>query len=382
MWVRSLRKQFYFKTLLVSGCAALYCLVLLPDLASSALVNRAVLRCTREFVQTGGINILFSTSQISPVGGTGYRSAFSDLETAARWNPRNTRALTWLGTLAVVQGDYGAARQQFVAGIQLNPQDQWLGFLLGVVSHALGDPDEAIEHWRKLANAEETLIGVGDRLLSQGQGRQSITYYRAAVQVNSRSPDAHLKLAEGLYALNSKDEALNHYMLAFKLDEQPRSISLAEALYHEALILSERQRYPEAIAALERAISLHPGYPIYLGTLGETYSFAGDYQQAEYWLSEAVRNVPSQGYPYWMLGRYYLRRQMVDLAVSALEQAVNATPQSPAYFYGTLGEAYMAKGDTEAAVWAFNEAVRRAPDNATYHQWLRSAQATRETDGH
>jgi glyoxylase-like metal-dependent hydrolase (beta-lactamase superfamily II) len=76
----------------------------------------------------------------------------------------------------------------------------------------------------------------------------------------------------------------------------------------------------------------------------------------------------SQGTVYWSeeefgtLGVRLMRRGMVDEAVSVLELAVGALPES-ALLYARLGDACLENGDREAAVAAYRRSLALAPSN-------------------
>jgi adenylate cyclase len=110
-----------------------------------------------------------------------------------------------------------------------------------------------------------------------------------AIVLDGAYADAHAFLG-WLYAMTGQyDQALSHGEKAVALN--PNS---AESHMRYGKILTQVGKYQESISELQTAIRLNPIPPnVYLYSLGLTYCFNGQYDQAILWCEEAVREDPN-----------------------------------------------------------------------------------------
>lgn len=347
------------------------------QILGSLLVNVGAVACTHEVVSMS-FNVASLFENTPPMPDSNHCiSSLSLFRQAAVWDSHNAQAQGWLGMASLLQKKYVDAYDHWLSGLGMVPNNSVVEFRIGVALYKLGRSEDAIDKWQGL-QAEGFFMGAGVAAREHGEFAQAEQYHRLVMIIAPDLVEAHLELAEDLFAWGKYDEALVEYRLGFAKPIKPSSVNLGEAAYHQAQIFSARGQYAEAISALEKAIAWHPGYPYYTGALGENYGRLGNYERAEYWLNETVRLAPTMGYPYWVYGRYYRHRQMFDWATIKFQEATRVEPEGAAYYYGDLGEAYLAGGHADLAVQPLLEALHRDPGNTTFKQWLEAAQATKK----
>lgn len=345
-----------------------------PRVLAMARVNHRADVCKRDLIAIGGLNQIMADPRAARPGNLGctYRPSPSLAVDGSGHNLG--RAARWDVVAALVGGHYQVAKSLALERVYSHPGDQWSLLVAGVAAQAAGNSREAFTYWRGLDNAEPSVLSMADRLAASGDLPQALTYYRAVAQAFPRSQDAHLKLAEALYGANLWREARQQYVVAFGLSGG-HLVDLGRARYHQATILSAEGAHREAIAALRDAVARRPGYFPYADALGQEYATIGEDAIAERWFEAAVRMAPESGGVYWAYGKYFMQRGMFHSAVEKFKQAVRVEPKGPPYFYGDLGAADLSEGNTHGAISALTLAIERDPGNATYRQWLTSAQA-------
>jgi tetratricopeptide (TPR) repeat protein len=156
-----------------------------------------------------------------------------------------------------------------------------LGFTLPHLCLAYDLRDNAIEHARQ-----------GQLHMVLGHPAVAIEEFKAALRLNGYTP-----LAAGIY---------NNLGIAYQ---------------------STRQ-YALAIAALQRACRLHPGYALYYRNLTEAYWRAGTLPKVQNRLLEEIRNNPDHGEAWYLLGFIYQKQGETVEARRCLEKYHQLEPQN------------------------------------------------------
>jgi Flp pilus assembly protein TadD len=173
--------------------------------------------------------------------------------------------------------------------------------------------------------------------VARGQGADLVDANKAFRA--SRWGEAERLLREHLASHNDSAEA--HYLLASTLFHEDRPTdSLAE------YTIAARLRRPGAED---------------LKNVAFDYVLAHDYQDADKWMTEAVRLAPESGDAWYSLGRIRYSEEKFDGAVEAFQEALKRLPQS-VKAENNLGLAYEGLYEPEKAMAAYRQAIEWQKD--------------------
>lgn len=114
-------------------------------------------------------------------------------------------------------------------------------------------------------------------------GKQAEIYFRKAIQLDPKFPNAYNNLGIVLSIANRTDEAIASYKKAIELDS-----NYANAYNNLGWLYANSGKFPEAITTLEKAISLNPNLPRPYGNLGNIYLTMGDKVKAKSYYQKAM----------------------------------------------------------------------------------------------
>jgi Flp pilus assembly protein TadD len=146
---------------------------------------------------------------------------------------------------------------------------------------------------------------------------------------------------------------------------QPRALTSAEMeVYRQAVqagvqYLNQR-RYPQALAALQKAAELQPDNFHTLRLLGNAYAFNDDLQGARETLEMAVLLEPSNPGIHYELAQVALNEGEVDLAMAESRKTLELDPDNPRA-HEILGLAHHRQGDEEAAIEILQSVIASDP---------------------
>ena len=162
---------------------------------------------------------------------------------------------------------------------------------------------------------------------------------------------------EGYQALLRRDydKAIAHITRAIEIGDLTRSNQALAYHYRGALYL-KRERIPEAIADLDRALALNPRLATAYGDRGIAHRKNGNYELAIADYGEAIRLWPEwhdwyihRGLVFSTLGRY-------DEAIADYGTALRLRPRLVNALVARA-DAHLAKGDNESAIADFRRAT-------------------------
>ncbi len=150
------------------------------------------------------------------------------------------------------------------------------------------------------------------------------------------------------------------YELANKAIELHDVLSEAHGLLGEVYLW--KHQHGEAIAELERAVSLDPNDAEVLMGLGNVLTWAGRPEEAIGYITKAMRNNPIYpAYYLWNMGHAYYLMEEYEEAIAAFERAINIDPNFwPSHVYSALS--YGVLGREEEARSAVAEVLKLDPD--------------------
>ena len=108
----------------------------------------------------------------------------------------------------------------------------------------------------------------------------------------------------------------------------------SEIVYEIGYYYFSKQKYPDAIKALERAKNLPRGRTdVLYQLLGNSYDYAGDSLMAMSTYKEGIKEFPKSGKLYLECGNLFLMKERYDEAVNYYEQGIDAEPTFPSNYY-------------------------------------------------
>jgi len=216
----------------------------------------------------------------------------------------------------------------------------------------------------------ETSGVVTVRLVSNGKADTSLEMAELDKTVRELELDATIP-ASALVEFKKGVEAIRYR----SKDNPPevhfkKAVQLApdfyEAHYQIGLESARQRRTPQAIPALERAVSLKPAAPMPLSLLGRLYVEAGRFQDGIATLLKIASLRPLSADDRYFLGLAFYNSNRMDAAQQQLELAISLAPNKNPGAYVHLSNAYLKNGQPEAALAALENYLRLFPKDQNY----------------
>jgi len=248
-----------------------------------------------------------------------------------------------------------------------NPQNSSATALLALLLAGQGRSSEALAMLSSVPANDPLMSQVRDvqvRILRDQKNNDEA--YRIAAAA-AASPGADLadysRLGDVLQSMNRHNEAADAYgrAIAFaqaqKLDSQLWSLLLLRAS-----ALEDANRWPEARAALQQALTLAPDQPLLLNFLGYAKLERGeDMDAAEAMIRKASDLAPDEASITDSLGWAQFKRGKIPEAIATLQRAAEKDP-SQAEIQEHLGDALYRSGRRYEARFAWNASLVTAED--------------------
>ena len=262
--------------------------------------------------------------------------------------PGSIPPLLELGEVYIRTGRAGDAGRAYRAAVELDGNNRFAQYGLGVSLAAAGKRDEALQALEKASQLTPkdpaALRAIGRLHLEAGELDKALAAFDRGLERQPQFVPLMLDRAEVLARSNRTGDAIAQMLAAEKL-----ASNSAEVQFRLADIYQGAKRYPEAEGAYLRAIALAPKNALAYNNLA--------------WMI-----VASNGDP----------KRAVELASKAVELAPKSSP-----LYDTLGWAQRAAGEMAASSRASSgpsSSTQRLPPTTTTWAWsnvIRSRQARR-----
>ncbi len=267
--------------------------------------------------------------------------------------------IVWLCLLLAVQGGCSGFAKRFqrddvVAARQIARQ--------GADAFSAGDWDRAEQYFSKAVEAcpvdERVRARYAETLWNRGMHQEAIKHQREAVRLSGDDPEMTIRLGEMYLARGDLQQA--NRMAAVVVDS---GVELASAHRLRGDVLSRQDKWREALAAYQRALSIRPNYPEVQMAVAQVYQLNGRPQRALATLQSLAEAYPPGEEPadllYWhamafaSLGR---QPQAVRQFVMAYERGMRT-----ADLQFRLAESHYLAGDRAAARAALERAMQLDP---------------------
>jgi predicted TPR repeat methyltransferase len=156
-------------------------------------------------------------------------------------------------------GRFDDAKMAYEQVLRIHPDCVEAIYLLGVLSHRIGDPEASIALLRQAVTLRpgftEAQNDLGNVLHAAGMLDEAACVFRELIQSKPQHADAHNNLGVVLKAQGKHEEALTAFQKAIRLD--PMNVGQQ---YNLGNVLKRLGRFGEAVAAYRSVIELEPSH--------------------------------------------------------------------------------------------------------------------------
>ena len=224
------------------------------------------------------------------------------------------------GNLLWQSGDLTGAEKSFLAALERDPDFARAHRRLGELYFTRGETEKALASFGRAADlAEEdvlTRLGIARSLKSSGDMASAMKELETLKSRNPENPEVLAEYAGTLAQQGEVDRALS--LLAAGPDHH-------DIHYTASVVLRSRDRMPEALAELERALALEPGSAVALHDRGVILSRMGRLPEAVASLSKALESLDTPSTRN-ALGTALCRMDRCAEAIPHFERAVAQAP--------------------------------------------------------
>jgi len=258
-----------------------------------------------------------------------YPEAATEYEAALALNSESAAAMKGLGSVHLKQGKYGEA-EEVLRSFEGSDDPEALANL-GVIDFRRGDALSAERKYRKALELNpdlvEARVNLGHLLLEQDRFKEARYQFEEVAERNDSWVDVHLGLSRALAAegdvegcVYECDRAMD--LLEFPRDQVLNSVADLSGLYLAmSEELKEKNRYKEALLALETASILNPRCAETQKRLASLYEQRGMHEKALDCYEKALLASPSRGEILTSMSGCYRSMGAVEAAELCLQKA-------------------------------------------------------------
>lgn len=256
-------------------------------------------------------------------------------------------------------GEFTAARDTFLAVIEIAPTFAKAWNSLGIVYKELKDIDNARECFKKAALTEtdwtEPLVNLGLLEFTQKSYKEAKATLCKYMDLGGKDIDILVTLARSSFHLDDCNTVQKVTSLIIDMDE-----GIYEAWEMRGLCHAKKSKFSSALVALNMAIELDPRSIVALNAVGDLCYEASNYEGAVSFYEPSLSKRKSQpkillrhGNSLWFLDRW-------NEAISFLERYTELAPADPAG-WNNLGVALREKGEVTRSIECYKKALQINP---------------------
>lgn len=287
------------------------------------------------------------------------------LLTAQEKLPRLPKIFDAIGQLALSEGRYASAIEQFNQALELNPTDLGVKFRLGTALRKNRDFESATKVFEAVTEVDRDYPGLalewGQLYEASGHTEKALQAFESALAKAPNDPDLMLRVGCGKVAAGRSQQA--EQLLKKVLEQRPTSAETHHCLGRAQLL--EGSNLATALRTLERAEELDPHRAEYHLYVGWAANEAGRVALAEQSLKKALELDQGLGDAFWQRGVLRYRQGAVKDAVVDLTRALELMP-GRYEAHAALADAYFDLGLEPKALEQWRLATVAQPDNATW----------------
>ena len=257
-------------------------------------------------------------------------------------------------------GQKNLGEKSLIKCLTLNPTFTEAELTLADIYYKNGKLDLALEYAERIRKREpgnfRAHLVVGNIYLAKNQYENAMSNFQAAQQLNPELATPLYYMALSSYLSGNTEGSLHLYQTLVKKDH-----NLADAALQYSRLLTATERSKDAIQFINDAINRHPSNPYLYHILGETYLAAGKREEAGESFQQALSKKPDLKSTYLqlfalqaenevqlekilktatasirnfeeaqiLLASLYCKQQQPSKAITLLEEAMSAAPESP-----------------------------------------------------
>ncbi len=299
----------------------------------------------------------------------------------------NVEAVTWLGRIALEQGQSEAAERYWERVLELKPGDPTARYYLAQSREQLAYGADAVGAFNE-----------GVAAYDEGRTAAALDAFSRAAQTNPEFGQAHLRAGQTALELGRSGAAQRHFRALVARD--PQDVQAAYLLtfaetqgtwgaaavngFYEGQELYNQGRVADAAERFASASDANPEYPEAAGWAARSFQESGQVERAvPYWERVVALDPEDQSARYFLAAAQAQKEVGAD-AASAFNEGVKAygeadlgaaqaafetaTEQEPTYAeaWGWLGRLAFEGGRYGEAEAAYGRALRLEPGNASY----------------
>ena len=261
-----------------------------------------------------------------------------------------------LGLKALDEKRYQEAVDNFINAIAAEPKDYSLHFNLALAYSLLGKDAEAIPEYKKALEIKPGLyqaeLNLGILLLREKQGADAVPYLTDAASQKAKEFRPNFYLASAFFASGDFTKAEQAYKAALEID--PKSPDAELGLAHA---LAKQDRVAEAAPHFQNAASMNPNYRDGLLELASLYEAAKQAPEAIAIYKQFPDNPGAQE----RLGALLLASGQPADAIANFQAAVAASP-TPAN-RAALATAYLKNKEPDKALPVIEKVLAADPND-------------------
>ncbi len=272
--------------------------------------------------------------------------ARAEYERATALDPKMSEAFLNLGIL-LTEKDPAAAVAPLRRAVDLLPAQSRPRFLLGHAQERSGDIPAAVDSYEAALRLDprdtETVIHLGNLYVGLKRYADAETKFRAALELEPKSPQALLGLAQTLDA-QKKPEAAAAYR--DYLAVQPDTPGAQSRVIH---LLLEQKQYAAALAELDRADAGKPPTLDSLRSRADIQIAQKKWDDSIVTLRKAIVLEPNDAQLHGGLGRVYMQKRDFPAAEKEIKAALQIDRNNLAY-WKDLSSTYYLGGNFPATI--------------------------------
>jgi tetratricopeptide (TPR) repeat protein len=272
--------------------------------------------------------------------------ARAEYERATTLDPKMSEAFLNLGIL-LTEKDPTAAVAPLRRAVDLLPAQSRPRFLLGLAQERSGDIPTAVDSYEAALRLDprdvETVIHLGNLYAGLKRYSDAEAKFRAALELEPKSPQALLGLAQSLDA-QKKPEAAAAYR--DYLAVQPDALGAQSRVIH---LLLEQKQYAAALAELDRADAGKPPTLDSLRSRADIQIVQKKWDDSILTLRKAIALAPNDAQLHGGLGRVYMQRHDFPSAEKEIKAALQIDRNNLAY-WKDLSSTYYLGGNFPATI--------------------------------
>lgn len=278
--------------------------------------------------------------------------------------PRSPAIHKAFGTVALSQGRYEAAIEEYKKALELDKDDVVATFQLAVALRKNRQFDEALKLFDVIAKVDRDYPGLAlERgLLFQESGRtdEALKEYEEALAKAPEDPDLMLRVGCGYVSAGRGSEA--EKLLKKVQQQRPTSAEVNHCLGRAYLVAGN---LPDATRLLKLAVERDPNKAEYHLYRGWAANESGDADVAQRSLKRALELDKGLADAYWQRGALRRKQGAVKDAIKDLRKALELNP-SRFQAHAELGIVYYDLGREKEALTEWRQAIAANPNEPTW----------------